>query len=194
MSKQYKSITDKLVKLFEEEHGDCENTTCAMSHCMKHGYSLWALYLFSSSGAASDEFAALFEKLPRKRFESEAEAERAEFVESVPSAACPHCNAVVYEPEDCNYHCSHCGDQALFEVKSTCDLPDGVVESENDGWVDGFKVISINQPDPVSTIFKVAMKYGKEPSELSRATMNESIGSEIPRDVTLVLKDGKKVA
>ncbi|MEK2647325.1 hypothetical protein [Bdellovibrio sp. BCCA] len=190
--KSFQQITDRLVELFEEEHGGCENNTCAMTACMSHGYSLWAIKLFHNCGVASDEFDRLIKKLPKAEFERRAEAERAEFVEEIPSVSCPHCNAVVYEPEESEYHCSSCAKGAYFEVVTDALMPDGV-SGEDDGWVEDFKVISA-RPYGDGTKFNVAMKYGKEPEQLTRQIFEASVGSEMPPNSSLQHMSGKKVA
>lgn len=195
-SKKLIEISDQLEELFEKEHGGCDNNTCAMTICMSHGYSLWAIYLFSGTGAASDEFSELYEKLPKKEFAALAEAERAEFVEQVPSVACPHCNAVVYEPENSDYHCSSCAKEALFQIKGEVSLPDGVSchTRDFDGWVEDFKVIRAKQASETETVFSIAMKYGKEPEELTLQIFEASVGAELPSRTVLKHSNGQKVA
>lgn len=109
-------LIDTLEMLFEREHGGCDDTTCDMTVAFDAGYSLWAIYLFSSSGATSDEFNELYERLNKKRFERDARKECNEFVKECPSTECHHCNSYIYhyEANQTHFHCSNCGKS--FEV------------------------------------------------------------------------------
>jgi hypothetical protein len=98
MSKRYDKLTDQLFELLETEHGGCEETTCDISCAMSHNFQLWAIELFAGCGASSDEFNRLYEKLPKKKFAKDAEAERVEMCK-IENSECPHCNAVTWEPE-----------------------------------------------------------------------------------------------
>jgi hypothetical protein len=175
----YKNKISKLTELLNIEHGDCDDTTCAIAVCMENEYNLWAISLFSSTGASSEEFDKIYNSLPRDQFDIEAEAERAEFVESIPSVSCPHCNAVVYNPEECDYYCSNCAKTALFKVKLNCATTDGVVSSGQSTWIDGFNVVKEKEVDG-KAIYSIAMKYGKDKSDFSKSILEQSIGSEIP--------------
>lgn len=99
MSYRYKRLIETLESLVESEHMcGCDQSTCDIKAAWDHGSSLWAIQLFRWSGAGSDEFYNLVKKLP-KRFENDAEIERRVFVEEVEYAECPHCNAVVWDPQ-----------------------------------------------------------------------------------------------
>lgn len=174
----YNYKIDKLTELLKAEHGDCDDTTCDMASCLDHGYDLWAIKLFSSTGASSSEFNQMYNTLPAQ-FEIDADAERAKFVENVPSVVCPHCDSVVYSPEQCDYYCSGCAEKALFEVKLNCGSSDGVVASGASNWVEGFSVIKEKEISD-GVIYSIAMKYGKQKSEFNKSILDQSIGSETP--------------
>lgn len=181
--KTYDETIERLSELLNNEHGRCEQNTCAISKCMQHGYYLWAMHLFSGTGACSEEFGELYDSLPKRRFNAEAEAERAEFVKSVDSCNCPHCNAVLYEPEECGYFCDNCAKRATLKVKVNQLGPDGVSEVNN-GWVSGFKVVDFEEGEN-ECVFEVAMEYGRDPSELTLQILEESIGVECPVGTTM---------
>jgi hypothetical protein len=99
MGMKYLSNTGRLEELLQEEHGGCDESTCDISTALRNGFSLWAIELFAGCGAASDEFIKIYGRLP-KRFQKDAELERAEMCETVSHADCPHCNAVSWDIED----------------------------------------------------------------------------------------------
>jgi len=112
MSKRYQNIVEALEELLENEHiCGCDQSTCDINVCFNDGFTLWAIELFSHTGAASDEFSALCAKLP-KRFKADAERERKAFVESTEYVECS-CNAHIYHPDeqcsDDTVHCDSCG-------------------------------------------------------------------------------------
>ena len=108
--KTKEEIFERLEELFEEEHGGCDDMTCDMSAAWDHGYTQWALFLFDSCGAASDEFVKLYKKIDKPAFRNAAEKERKMFVEEVPHAQCPHCNAVTWDDSmEEKVHCGSCG-------------------------------------------------------------------------------------
>lgn len=109
LSQKTWNTIEALNELLEEEHGGCDQRTCDISTCMAHGYTLWAVYLFNSCGAASDEFNELYATLP-KDFYKHARKEADRFVDEVPHDPCPHCNAVVWDIEDDEneIHCDSC--------------------------------------------------------------------------------------
>lgn len=113
-SKRYRDLIDRLVELYEAEHGDCDQNTCGMQVAFRHGYGLWSVYLFDRCGAASDEFNELFAKLPA-RFNADAERERKAFVKEVEHTDCPHCNAVIWCPDEVTNHgkvfCNSCAEE-----------------------------------------------------------------------------------
>lgn len=176
----YEYKLNKIIELLKSEHGDCEDTTCDIASCLNHGFELWAVKLFSSTGASSKEFDRLYNKLPSK-FSSDAEKEREEFVNTIPSVSCPHCNAVVYDYQDCDYYCSNCAKTALFEVKLDCASSDGVVESGSSNWINGFNVVKEREISG-GVIYSVAMKYGIDKSDFNKTILEQSIGAETPSD------------
>lgn len=113
MSGRYAQTVEALEELYENEHGCCDQNTCGMSTAWRFGHTLWSLYLFESCGAASGEFLKLYAQLP-KRFQADAERERKAFVEDVEHTECPHCNAVIWCPEEVTnnglIYCDSCGD------------------------------------------------------------------------------------
>lgn len=88
---------NRLIDLFQEEHGGCDQHTCDMSRAFSAGFPLWAIKLFAKTGAASSEFVKIYDTLP-KSFHEEAEQERIYFCE-IEHVECPHCNAIIWEPE-----------------------------------------------------------------------------------------------
>jgi hypothetical protein len=110
MSLKYQKMTEALADLVNTDHCcGCDQDSCDISAAYSHGFSLWAIYLFDSSGAASDEFKSIFRKLP-KRFDKDAELERKEFINSVAHDACPECNAVIWHDGSHGetIHCDSC--------------------------------------------------------------------------------------
>lgn len=94
------------MELVNDEHVcGCGQASCDINAAYENGFGLWAVYLFSNSGAASDEFMRLFKRLPKRRFNIESERERKAFVKNVEHLECMHCNAVVWESE----FCDNCG-------------------------------------------------------------------------------------
>lgn len=104
--KQYE-IEEKLCELFENEHAGCDQNTCDMSVAFRLEYECWALYLFNSSGAASEEFATLYSKLG-PRFHKTAEKQCTALCKE-DNFECK-CGAVIWLPEECGYHCESCGE------------------------------------------------------------------------------------
>jgi hypothetical protein len=86
--------------LLEDEHCNqgCEQNTCDISVAYRLGYIRWAAEVFAGCGAASDEFLKWYGRLP-KVFAKRAEAERVELCKE-DHAPCPHCNAVVWLPNE----------------------------------------------------------------------------------------------
>lgn len=173
----YEKKIEHLEELLDEEH-PCDQSNCGISKAREHGFILWAIVLFSSTGASSKSFDKLFKSLPGT-FHQTAEVEREKFVETVPNINCPHCNAAVYDYEDCEYSCDNCGKEALFSVKvEGAGSPDGV-DSEKI-WSNDFCVVGESNVEENSCILKVAMKYGKEPSEITKQDIENSLGVEMP--------------
>ena len=116
MGRAYEEIIFSLENLLNDEHcrGCDDQSTCGISTCYSDGYTLWAIELFSTTGAASDEFLKLYALLP-KRFKADAERERVAFLKNTPYATCPKCNAVIWHLEyfleyfDDVIHCDSCG-------------------------------------------------------------------------------------
>lgn len=99
MSKRYQATIEHLEAMLNDEHcSGCDQLTCDIDVCFDDGYRLWAIELFSHSGAASREFERLYKSLP-KRFKRDAELERKAFVADTEHAQCPHCNAVTWHTE-----------------------------------------------------------------------------------------------
>lgn len=110
LSSKALSIVSELENKLNNEHiCGCDSDTCDINVAFENGYTLWALYLFDSCGAASDEFNELYAKLP-KVFYKHARAEADHMCDHVEHAQCPHCNAVVWH--DGNHgsviHCDSC--------------------------------------------------------------------------------------
>ena len=109
LSRKTSALVDKLEALLQNEHTcGCDQSTCDVSQSYNFGYVLWALYLFDSSGAASDEFTALYAQLPRS-FYAAARREADEFCDSVEHFECRYCNAVIWDPQWSEGHCESCG-------------------------------------------------------------------------------------
>ncbi len=108
-------LISQLEELYEQEHGGCDSNTCDMQVAFEHGYTCWAIRCFSHSGASSDEFNAIYNKL-NKAFPVQAERERKAFVKDVEHADCPSCSAVIWEPHWSGGYCSSCG--KTHEVES----------------------------------------------------------------------------
>ena len=106
------SRIEKLFELTERDHGGCDDTTCALGVALAQGYHLIAIESWASSGASDMEFDRLYEKLPitYRLGGRQWHLEVKEF-NKIPTAKCG-CGSYIYEPEDCNYHCSNCGKQA----------------------------------------------------------------------------------
>lgn len=118
----YESKLERLQELVYSEHVcGCSESTCDINASYNHGYGLWSIYLFSSSGAASEEFTELLDSLPQKQFSAEAELERKEFVKEVSHAECSHCNAVSWDiesiEENGNVFCGSCGNNFPLKGK-----------------------------------------------------------------------------
>lgn len=111
----YRLLLNELEVLLKSEHIEgCDQNTCDINKAYEHGFSKWAISLFSSTGATSDDFDELYNQLPKK-FNQDAEKEREEFVESVSHEKCESCNSVIWDPEECDYFCESCShDNSLY--------------------------------------------------------------------------------
>lgn len=119
LSKRYQRLIERLEELTDSEHVcGCDSSTCDISASWSAGHTLWSIYLFASSGAASDEFNALYRLLP-KRFKVDAERERKSFVKYVDHTECPHCNAITWDPQWVTNNglvwCGSCGNEFTEE-------------------------------------------------------------------------------
>lgn len=118
-----KDILDRLAELYEAEHGNCGCGTCAMTKAFECGYSIMAIDLFASSGAARDEFYRLLSLIPKRALATALSFERESFrndpdCDAIP---CAHgCGAYIY---DWMWHgervcCDNCGNQFSAPDKS----------------------------------------------------------------------------
>ena len=103
----------RLIELVHEEHVcECGQNSCSINASFANGYTLWSVFLFSESGAASEEFTETLGSLPQKEFERVAECEREAFVKNTSHAECPHCGAVSWDVESIEFnnkiHCDNC--------------------------------------------------------------------------------------
>jgi hypothetical protein len=125
LSKRSQKIVDELIELLENEHiHGCDQSTCDINVAFNNGFGCWALYLFDSCGAASDEFTALYAKLP-KSFYNYARKEADQMCDEVSHADCPHCNAVVWELEQHGktINCDSCVND--FDCETGLDIDEG---------------------------------------------------------------------
>lgn len=112
----YSSILEKLESLLEQEHCfGCNQNTCNISVAFRLGYTIHAIDAFAGSGAASDQFTKLFNKLPRKYVDRKSRKEAKHLCENTPYVEC-ECNAVIWEPEECDYFCDNCGRKACSQL------------------------------------------------------------------------------
>jgi hypothetical protein len=96
----YNRMTEKLADMVQDEHceGCCEDH-CDITACYDWGATLWAIELFASCGAASNEFDRIYGRLMQaygSRFRRAAERERAAFCASVETLHCKQCGAYTY--------------------------------------------------------------------------------------------------
>lgn len=99
VSKKYlKAIAD-----IERDHGGCDSNTCDISVALRHGYDLVAIDSWDGSGAASSDWN------PPKYTNKELREQCEEMGKLVPHVDCPHCNAVLWCPEETDYYCDSCG-------------------------------------------------------------------------------------
>jgi hypothetical protein len=110
------------IEHIERDHGGCDQNTCTMSVALRHGYDLIAIDTWINSGAASPDFpnrlGYSFMELQKQCAEMTAELEHVQ---------CPKCNAVLWLPDECDYHCDSCGEYIPRDAVT----PEGE-NSEND--------------------------------------------------------------
>lgn len=100
-------IISKLSDLVQSDHCDgCDQNTCDVSVAMRLGYDRWAIEAFAGTGASSQEFDRLYSMLGPE-FRRDAESDRKALCEEA-HVDCPHCNAVLWLPDECDYHCDSC--------------------------------------------------------------------------------------
>lgn len=103
-------LIDRLCELVHAEHcNGCHQNTCDTAVAYRLGYALWAVETFAGSGATSEEFDRLYSQLG-PGFRRRAEGER-KLLCREEHVTCPHCNAVVWLPEECDYFCDSCARQ-----------------------------------------------------------------------------------
>lgn len=105
-----KASIDKLFALIERDHGGCDQNSCTLGVAIRHGYAMVAVDSWIGSGAADEEFHKEAAKgLPFSLKEMQAEYEL--MGREVPQVECPHCNAVLWNPDDCGHWCDSCAKQ-----------------------------------------------------------------------------------
>lgn len=118
LSIKSKQTVRRLLSMLENEHiCGCDSDGCDINVAFQHGYGLWAVYLFDSSGAASDEFTALYATLP-KSFYRAARAEADHMCDAIAHSTCPKCNAVTWHNDEHGdvIHCDSC--LASYSIES----------------------------------------------------------------------------
>lgn len=106
-----KMSLSRAVSLIERDHGGCDSNTCTLSVALTNGYHLVAVDSWIGSGAVSKEFDGVTLPLSLKevREESILMSKELEHVD------CPHCDSVLWLPEDCDYWCDNCGKQITMK-------------------------------------------------------------------------------
>jgi hypothetical protein len=91
---------NRAIELFEQEHGGCELNTCACIVAYRLGYRRWAVKLYASTGAGSEQFYHAFDKAAKaKDWVQDTEEERKALCKEE-HVDCPHCHAVIWLPEE----------------------------------------------------------------------------------------------
>lgn len=91
------------IEQIERDHGGCDQNTCTLSVALRSGFDLIAIHHWDNSGAASQDW------VRPKYTQKELMAQNKEFCETTPHVDCPRCNAILWLPEECDYHCDSCG-------------------------------------------------------------------------------------
>ncbi len=119
--KSYEKLTNELISMLESEHiYGCDQHSCDINAAHEHGYGLWAIHLFSGTGASSQEFDDAYDALVRdfgSEFKKDSEAERKHFVENVDHFQCDKCNAVNWDLGSGLYDCDSCGAKKPKKLK-----------------------------------------------------------------------------
>ncbi len=114
------------ITLLEQEHGDCDSTTCSVAHALANGCYYLAIDTFVGSGAASDALTQLHKRLPGY-FSKEVKAE----IESLKGAiaSCPNCHAYTWDLDSTmdangNVYCDSCA--KIFYIEAAQNFKEGV--------------------------------------------------------------------
>ena len=97
---------NRAINLIERDHGGCDQNTCTLSVALRHGFDLIAIDHWIGSGAASNDFP---NDLPYTLQDIQSQSK--EMRETIVHVDCPHCNAVLWCPEECDYWCDSCNKQ-----------------------------------------------------------------------------------
>jgi len=120
MNKKLQKGLAILEKLYEREHGICDDTTCGMGVAFNHGYTVHAIECWASTGAAGKRFDLVYSAL-RKQFSKQLDQldrkQAKAFCKEVSSKEC-ECGAYVWELEWNGGYCSNCGENALKNGKT----------------------------------------------------------------------------
>lgn len=100
---KHRKNLERAISHIDRDHGGCESNTCTMSVALRHGFDLIAIDSWANSGAAAKDF-------PKTLGYSNAELQKqcAEMTAEIEHVQCPHCNAVLWLPEECDYFCDSC--------------------------------------------------------------------------------------
>lgn len=104
---KHPGIWDLCEELVLRDH-DCDQNTCSIAVANREGHSIHALECLLGSGAASEELLEAAEPIPDKDLQALSRYEADSLCKTVPHVDCPHCNAVLWYPEECNYFCDSC--------------------------------------------------------------------------------------
>lgn len=103
MSKRKISI-DRALELIERDHGGCDSNTCTLNVALREGFNLIAIDSWLNSGAASSEFDNGVSGYTKAELRAEVKC----FVADTPHVTCPHCNSVLWYPDETDYFCDDC--------------------------------------------------------------------------------------
>lgn len=95
----------RAIEHIERDHGGCDENTCTISVALRHGFDLIAIDSWQSSGATSDDWKQV--KVPFKALQKQC----AEMTAEIEHIQCENCNAVLWLPDETDYHCCSCGEQ-----------------------------------------------------------------------------------